>query len=569
MNKDVIYIEPEDDITDILTSVKEAQAKIVALVPPKKANVLKSAVNFKLLARTARAAGKAVVLVTTDSALLKLAATTGIPVARSLQSKPEVPINVAVEESPEVGNEVIDGDEAIAVVKEEKKMSPAEQDEEAVVESIKLDDEDKPDPDEAKGRKSARKAGSLGSKIKKFRKFIVVGAVGVVLIVGFLVWALVLAPSAKIAIAVRTVPRQFSETISFTTDEKKQDPGGGIFLLELHKITKQSSVEFDATGEVDKGDKATGTLTLKRPSAVNTSQMDAITIAKGTQFTRNGLTYVTTEAGTLPAIDNSNHNCTGPFGNQTCTLTKEISVTIKVEAMGPSEKYNIDAHSSGWTPTNSRYSIASSAMTGGTSKLVKVVSAADITRAREKLESVSTADGKAELIRSFPVGLIVIADSFKTVTDDPVATPAIGEEVSEEVIPKLVAKTTFSMYGVDRVRVAEYVEARTRQAISSEKDQTVYSTGVSDDVDNNKAFIELFREVDGSFSAKLKTVTRVGPEVTDQMVIDKSLGRKIGEVQSLLKSINGISKVEVNTSYVWVTSIPNDINKVSVEITVE
>ena len=34
MNKDVIYIEPEDDITDIITKIEGSKEKIVALVPP-------------------------------------------------------------------------------------------------------------------------------------------------------------------------------------------------------------------------------------------------------------------------------------------------------------------------------------------------------------------------------------------------------------------------------------------------------------------------------------------------------------------------------------------------------
>ena len=39
MNKDVIYIEPEDDITDIITKIKNSKERIVALVPSKKIEV--------------------------------------------------------------------------------------------------------------------------------------------------------------------------------------------------------------------------------------------------------------------------------------------------------------------------------------------------------------------------------------------------------------------------------------------------------------------------------------------------------------------------------------------------
>jgi hypothetical protein len=54
MNKDVIYIDVEDDITAIIGKVKGAKEKIVALVPPKRIGVLQSAVNLRLIARAAK-----------------------------------------------------------------------------------------------------------------------------------------------------------------------------------------------------------------------------------------------------------------------------------------------------------------------------------------------------------------------------------------------------------------------------------------------------------------------------------------------------------------------------------
>ena len=66
MNKEVIYLEPEDDITDILTKLQQAEQKLVALVPPKKATMLRSAVNMKLVARTAKECDKVAVIVTAE-----------------------------------------------------------------------------------------------------------------------------------------------------------------------------------------------------------------------------------------------------------------------------------------------------------------------------------------------------------------------------------------------------------------------------------------------------------------------------------------------------------------------
>ena len=78
MNKDVIYIDVEDDITTIISKIKASKERIIALVPPRRIGVLQSAVNIRLLARAATSADKRIVLITNDSVLAGLAATAKI-----------------------------------------------------------------------------------------------------------------------------------------------------------------------------------------------------------------------------------------------------------------------------------------------------------------------------------------------------------------------------------------------------------------------------------------------------------------------------------------------------------
>ena len=92
MNKDVIYVEPEDDITDIILKIEKSKEKIVALVPPKKAGVFRSVVNIKLIAKSGTTSGKKIVLVTTDPSILRLAGAAKIPVTKNLQTAPTIPI---------------------------------------------------------------------------------------------------------------------------------------------------------------------------------------------------------------------------------------------------------------------------------------------------------------------------------------------------------------------------------------------------------------------------------------------------------------------------------------------
>ncbi|HET6925033.1 MAG TPA: hypothetical protein VFH39_04345, partial [Candidatus Saccharimonadales bacterium] len=89
--KETIYVDVDDEITTIIDKVQGAKGKVVALVLPKRATVLQSIVNMKLLKRTADDAGKNLVLVTSEAGLMPLAGSVGLFVAGTPTSKPVVP----------------------------------------------------------------------------------------------------------------------------------------------------------------------------------------------------------------------------------------------------------------------------------------------------------------------------------------------------------------------------------------------------------------------------------------------------------------------------------------------
>lgn len=555
MNKDVIYIEPEDDITDIISKIKTSESHVVALVPPKKATVFRSAVNFKLLTKTAKDSDKHVVLITSETPLIKLAAATELPVAKNLQSRPEVPKPDPEPDDPKEEN-VIEGTVA-------KKIVVKDEDEEGkALESVDLSD-DKASEEPEKGKKT--KKSPKVPNFNKFRKWIIFGAVTAVLLITFLVWALVFAPAAKITVALRTSSRNFSENISFVQDAAKEDADAGIFLLEEHSITKQTSITFAATGTKDLGEKASGTLTLTRTGISSAP----INIPKNTVFTLSGFKYVSLEEAVLrvPTDD----DCANYSLFSGCTLLKPtITKVIKVQAESAGDSSNLAAATSGWTSSITGFTISSSAMTGGTTKVIKIVSEQDIAEAKTHLVPASESAGKAELIADFPTALLSISSSLTASTKDPVSVPKVGEEIKDDAEPpKLTQETVFMMYGVDRVKIEQYIRIKTASNLQNEADRKVYSTGVSDDSEKNKARIDQFTKTDEKITAKLKSLVQIGPEITEQQIMDKTLGKKIGEVQSQIKSINGVTSVSVETSFFWVSAIPDDPNKVSIEITID
>ena len=589
MNKDVIYIEPEDDITDIIAKVKNAKTKIVALVPPKKAGVLRSVVNFKLIAKTALQHNKTVVLISTDENLVKFAQSVKMPVAKSLSSKPQL----ATDDETEFG----DADEESDIIEEEPEAEtstskPEKKDVKSDHEKSHKDDkkaeatkvkkseevvtEDEIDEEADTDKKVAKKKSNQKvPNIKKYRTQIIIGSVFAVIMVVVLVWAFAFAPAAKVIVHVRTSDQGFSETIKLTTDQDKEDIDAGIFYMEEKAIEKTASADFEATGEVDKGTKASGTLTVKRTSPVSIvgNGRDAITIPVGTKFTYNGLTYVSTAASTLRAVDGKDFDTdTCKVSTSlvaTCDLSKDVTTTVKIEAIENGDKYNMGAVNSGWTASISGATPTSSAaISGGSSKIVKIVSKDDLVAAEENLDITGESDAKKELIDENSDDAIVIKSSFNIENGQLSSSPALGEEVNGDTKPKVTKKTTYKVYTVSRDAVSQYIEKTVEEGLGDDT-RTVYATGAGKDEEKVIAFFESYKNNNGEYTAKLKSTVKIGPRVTPEMISEKILGQKVGQVRTMLTSINGVADVEINRSYFWVTKIPSDINKVEIEITVD
>ncbi len=555
MNKDVIYIEPEDDITDIISKIKASEQKIVALVPPKKIGVLRSAVNTKLIARTAKLQEKAVVIVTTDPSLIKLSAVAGIPVAENLQSRPKMPSDFSPEELDDLNAPISIDERNIADDSPGKTLdaSPKPTDSPAAKKPAKRP-EVKPEEINSKDLEKDEQKKSKKSipSFDKYRKLIIAGSVAGVALIIFLVWAIVFAPAATISVAVRTTADNFAENVSFTTKSSEANPESGVFYIEKEEYKQENSVDFSATGSKEIGDKAKGTLQVGVYVKTN------YTIPAGTQFTADGLNFTADSGASVSMSDDSScENSLSSVAQNGCLLYASVSVT----AAEPGEKYNL-ASGKTWTSglSGNVYRITNAkAFSGGTSKTAIIVQQSDVDNAKSKLEQSNESVGKDELAKKFGDEMLVIDASYAVDSTNPVPVPAIGEEVSSGTTPKLTATTTYSMYAVKKSDIENYIRNLTNKSLS--EDRKIYEIGTP--------FFEKFTSDDGKFTAKLKATVQTGPKVTEEDILEKSKGKKVGEVQSLIKSINGVSSVKVTTPFFWVKSVPNDPNKITIELKVE
>ena len=584
MNKDVIYIEPEDDITDIILKIENSKEKIVALVPPKKAGVFRSVVNIKLIAKAGTTSKKKIVLVTTDPSIKKLAATTKLPVTKNLQSAPSIPVLDDEEDGTsseaifdetenekkgraekEEGADSDDGIEEEDAEDEEGKAKKrgGKEDEKRAGNDSGAKDEEKEEEDTREekptsGRRISDKparqkttSGGLVGWVKSNKKLAIALSVCGLLLVIFLIWALAIAPSVTVKVGIRTTSNNFSENVTFSTKLDEENMETGKFYLEEKKIESSQEVKFEATGKKNTGEKASGEVDIYAYFPLNISA--STQIKEGETFTISGLTYVATKPVTLEYSGKGKDECANkstPEGlvDYGCRINGKVPVI----ANAPGSKYNISASSSGWD-TNARvFAYSSKDMTGGTDQEVIVVTQADIDKAKTELAASDQEKNKAELLESINDDALVIDSSFSQKTSDTVSSPAVGEEVKEGVTPTLKATTTASVYILDKTKVEEFITSKANLGDA----QRIYEM--------KNPFVESFTETGSGYTGKLKTSYAVGPRITENSVIERIKGKGLGEAQHDLRDIEGISEVTIDKSVPWVTSIPGDPNKITV-----
>lgn len=558
MNKDVIYIEPEDDITDIILKIENSKEKIVALVPPKKAGVFRSVVNIKLIAKAGVTSEKTVVLVTVDPSILKLAASAKLPVAKNLQSAPAVPKIAATEdEEPEEEELVEEESNGEEVAEDTEEETEEESDKEATAEDEDEDEDEEEEEKPAKKskKKPAKKKGGLIGWIKAHKKlsiFFGIFAVGIVIL---LIWMLFIAPAVDIAVSIKTDKKNFSESVTFVEKLEDEKAEEGKFFLEQKKIEEKQKVEFDATGKKNIGEKASGDLVVyayfKEPGNVP--------INAGTAFSYDGLSFFAAESITLSYKGNGSDKCDN--SENIASLIRSgclISGRVKVTAGDAGEKYNVLASNTGWTAVARIDGVYSDKpMGGGTDNFITVVRQSDIIAAQEKIVKAKGDENKEKLYETIDDKYYIIDSSFEQSTSNAVSTPAADEEVKEGVKPSLEATTTATVYVIDKVKLEEYISKKA----TLEDEQRIY--------DIKDIYIENMDKIAVGVSTKLKAQYFVGPELTETKLVEMIQGKGLGDARREISDIHGVSDVTINPSYPWVMMIPTDSNRITIRFEIK
>lgn len=555
-NKDTIYVDVDDEITAIIDKLRGSQARLVALVLPKRATVLQSIVNMKLLKRSAEQAKKQLVLITTEPGLLPLAGSVGLHVADSLQSKPAIP------DSPNL----------IGSAMEEDSLSLEDEPETAYTADNAAD---KPVGDLAKKAGTglaitsgvaveglddttdaaavpkvppvAKPVGKPNKKLRvpnfnKFRLRLIIAIVAVLLLIGFVLLAIFVLPKATIAIGTNAEDINSSLGVQLDTTASHVDVANGVVPAQVVSQDKTYTEQVDATGKENKGNTAAGTITMTT-CANNMNQLESV--PAGTGVSNGSNTYITQDTATFTYNNNGQCSSGIPFSSDAVAIT----------AQKPGASYNVDPGSSFTVNGRSDVSATGSA-SGGTDDIQQVVTQGDIDNAQGKINT------KDDSVRSalsqqlkqnnlFPVSATFTASKPKITTS---SKP--GDEATTVTV---TASVTYTMFGTKRSNLVALIKDDISQQVDLSH-QGIINDGLDSatfSVRNQSATVA---------NLTLENTATVGPNIDQSKIKQQVAGMKAGEAKQLIQQISGVNTVDVNLSPFWVGHIPSSPSKIVITI---
>lgn len=553
--KDTIYIDVDDEITGIIDKLRSSDAKIVALVLPKRASVFQSIVNMKLLKRAADDDKKHLVLITTESGLLPLAGLAGLLVASTLTSKPVIPIAPSLIDDQEETVDEATGETGVDTKRDAAKpigelagfgAAALAADE---VETIEMDDES--EAPEA----LAAVAASKPKKIKKdqklsvpnferFRLLLILGVLALIVLIAGVIVAFTVLPKATIAIT--TDASNFNANLNFTADSQVNafDAAKHILPAKAVSQTKTYTQQAAASGQKNNGAEATGQVVIS-----NCSQ-DNVTVPAGTGLSSNNLTFISQNTVIVPsgASVTKNHITTCEPGQN----------TVNVQAQAGGSNYNLPDQSkyivSGQDP--SMISGTGSAMTGGTDNITKIVTQSDIDSAKAKITTADPSIKQTLDTQLVQTGLFALASTYNATAPTVTTSVNAGDTADSVTVTETV---NYSMLGVQQTDLKSLVDQNVKKQIDTSK-QSILDEGL------RAATFTANSTTATSSQLTLQTVAVAGPQLSINSIKAMAAGKKSGDVSALLRSNPDVTNVTIKLSPFFVSSVPKKTSRITVTI---
>ena len=553
MDDAALYLEVDEDITSAIDKLGKTAGKSVSIVVPKRSTMLQSVINLKLLKKAAAEQGKELVLVTGDKVATDLAARVGLAVAPSLGAKAVMGEAAAL--APAAVEDVIEEDDPPPPLPEEPKAPPA-----AAAGSVfkRRDIDDKAadpadgpiaTPDDAGPASRAKGAPKVPNFSKMTRRLVWVGGAVALLVAYFVMMAFF--TTAKVTVYASASKVDVDTTYAVDPSLHETDTTKNILAGQPVSFSKDLTGTFTATGQQDAGTKATGTITV-----VNNN-------AKPFDFVA-GTRFLAPDGKVFRSINDAH------IDPATATIVGSPPHAVIV----PSKKdigVVADANGDSYNEAPAQYSIpglsaadqagtngSGKQMSGGTSKIITIVSQDDINKAQKAAIDADASNVQKSLDGQAPTGYVTLPSSLAQTSDNIVSNPAVNQQGTAATV---TFKQTYTELAVKKSDYTALVNQAEQKQVGAANQ--IYQDGIG-----TATVTFTGKNASGASNFHFTTEAFGGAKLDTAQITKAIKSKKYGDAQDYLGKLPGVVQSQVTLWPAWASNLPGQASKITITIQV-
>jgi hypothetical protein len=553
--EEILYLEPDEEITSVIDKLKDLPGRSVTLVLPKHAQLAASVINLRLLLAEAHKRKKSIAIVTQDKIGMKLAAQVGIPVYASVTDDTPIASDAGprplVDDVIELNEPPVQPPEPEMPIVVEASPVPVKRYDDVADEPATAAIAPLPQPPVVAIKEPVHIDQPIinsGSPKRNKARLVAVFSALIVLIGGGVWWFFWGNWQATATLTLKSEPFETKSEIVIDNSVQVADVAIGHVPGQRIETETSKTASFDTTGKKDVGTKASGTATISNRLG------EVLSLPKGSHLDRSGLTLLSTEAVTIPAatvaLDAS--------GN---VVVKPGTGSVHLEASSSGDQFNLapgDFTISSLTSSQrDKVSAANQvAFSGGESKSIKILIAEDIDNARQTIITQATDELTQALQKQSP-GLTLLQEGISLEVIESSTDKQPNEETDKF---SLTAKVRARAIGFVPSEYQKMVVDRAQASVPEDK-QLVVNQDDSIDTKVTKADV-------GQGQLTLATVlhTQMVVAIDQQALISQLRGKTVGEAQQLLASQSGVISASVLVSPAIRSKLPGSSDRIKIDI---
>lgn len=576
-----LYIETNEEVTAIIDRVKNIVDAEVVLVIPKKAAILQSILNLKILKRQLDDLGKQTVIVTSDKLGKNIASRADFIVKQKLDWENSNRLIGDSTRKQEEENEFKPPIQSTTSNLTVKKIDPHKL---KMSDIIKRDNDDifVKLPENSQGEQELKiqttmspnnisqakeeqksddieKNNAIPKKIRMFikepppaKKVILLPSFGkklffaislaTLLVVGIVLFLIL--PTVAVVVEPKTqlvtqdIDLIIDKTISEVDKNELKVPG------KLIEVSKEATKEFSATGKKQIKEKASGTITV-----YNEWDSQSQTLVENTRFiSDNGKLFKSAKTVVAPGFKRSaGQDIAG-------------STTVTVVADEPGEESNIKPSRfsipglKGTIKYDKIYGVSIKPMAGGRIEQINVVSEDDFSKAKKTTEESLRGELINEIKGKSDGQSSIVDNAISANKAEFTSTKKVGEEAKSFALTLKINGAALAFNESDIISLSkDTIKAPFSNYSLVGEPKLTY--GQADlDLKNGKMSLKVYSEITAS------------SQLEKNNILENIKGKDVEELQNYFANINEVGNVDVKFWPFWVKSIPRIESKINIDI---